>query len=141
MKSHKRRSRIVAGFALLAASAAVATALAAPVAAQAAPNVPIVTSADASGHATAGLPLAEGSHSHGPRRVGKGRMPKRPQVAAVASDSPSSDLAAAPRSAAQTSASLVSAGEATWQLEYARAASIVVGGTAPAGLALGATKG
>jgi hypothetical protein len=121
MKTHKRRSRIVAGLALVAASAAVASAMFGPATAGTAP-IELHSHPAASAALDLQLPVAVAPHHSGGKHAGHGPHGGS-QTATTAASQPVGVIAAT--RVADTMASVPAGGStsASWWLDYAGTAS------------------
>jgi hypothetical protein len=121
MGTHKRRSRVVAGFALIAASAAVASAMFGPAVAPALSSRPLATSVSPGGHSAH---LSAAKVGHLPIRHSMGR-PRKPatRILTTAADRGAAAIAAA--AIAGSAPVCAASGEAagTWWLDYAGTSS------------------
>ena len=117
MKSHKRRSRIVAGLALLAASAAVASAmLGVPATAAATARLPLASGLSAQ------LPIARAAHHPRVKLAVSG--PRKRVQAMLTASGPTPGAIAAPRFADTASSGLaVAVSPTTWWLDFAGSCS------------------
>jgi hypothetical protein len=122
MRTHKRRSRIIAGFALVAASAAVASAMFGPALAPTRSAPPLASSVSAGGH-SAHLSAASGVGHLPIRHSMRGSRKPAPRIFTVAGDRGAAAIAAAGIASSAPVGLANGLAARTWWLDYAGTSS------------------